>query len=205
MGLAATAALTLSIVAATRADADLRATGVHTTGTVLDVDPDSKSSPGGAEVSFEDESGAVQMTYVPLDAYADDFEAGQHVEVIYDPADWSHITLDDAPWTPPDADAAQGLLLFPAGLGLILGALLVWIRSRTRRLLAGRAWTPVRVTVQRSRGRHFSTEDDGYWESYVAGRWPGTAEEHDAWWVTDGRRAVFSPTHGGPLVLARRR
>ena len=204
VGLAATAALALSFAADLRADADLRATGVHADGTVLHVDPDSKGSPGGARVSWGG-SGADRTEYVVLGSDAGHYESGQQVEVIYDPHDLSRITLDDVPWTPPGADAAEGLLLLPAGLGLLIGSLLVWIRSRTRHLLAGRVWTPVRVEVVRTRGRLFLTGVDA-WQSDVVGRWPrpDDAGEQDAWWVSDGRRAVFSPDQGGPLVLAKR-
>jgi hypothetical protein len=212
LGVGGAVALIVTVVAAARADADLRATGVHTSGTVLHVDRDSRDSPGGAEIVFWD-GRADQMTYVYLDSYADDYTAGQHVQVVYDPADWDRITVDDVQWTPPSNDLAQGLLILPAGVGLLLGSMLLQVRSRTRRLLAGRVWTPVRVEVIRGRGRLFLTEDAGLWESYLAGPWPAADdtdrpdhEPHarDAWWVTDGRRAVFAPDQGGPLVLTHR-
>lgn len=206
VGLAGVAGIGAGLVAADRADADLRATGVTVSGTIVHVDADDKYSPGGAEVTYRDETGA-HTVYVRLDEYADEFTAGQDVEVVHDPADADRITIDHVPWTPRAADAVQGLSIVPAVVGVFGGPLLLQVRSRTRRLLVSRVWAPVRITVHRGRGRTFFTEDMTEWQSHLAGRWPRRPddaqrpEEHDAWWVTDGRRAVFSPGQAGPLVL----
>jgi len=208
VGLAGVAGIVAGLVAADRADTDLRATGVTVSGTIVHVDADDRYDPGGAEVVYRDATGG-HTAYVRLDDHADEFTAGQDVEVVYDPADADRITIDDVPWTPRAADAVQGLSIVPAVVGLLGGPLLLQVRSRTRRLVVSRVWTPVRIAVHRGRGRTFFTEDATAWQSYLAGRWPERPDgdqslgEHDAWWVTDGRRAVFSPNRGGPLVLTR--
>lgn len=206
LGVVASAALIVSLVAGARADADLRATGVHTSGTVLRVEPDRKEQPGGVDVLIHHRD-VDQTVHVRLGDAADAYVPGQTVDVVRDPVDLDHITLDDVPWTPPGLALTQGLLLVPVLLGLILGSLLLWVQTRTRRLLAGRVWTRVGVSLIRGQGRLFLVQDVGVWQSYVIGRWPrsASADEQMAWWVTDGRRAVFSPDQGGPLVLTRRR
>jgi hypothetical protein len=205
------------------ADENLRAVGVTTVGTVVQVDPDSWWSAGAASVSFTAHD-VTQARDVTLGDYADAYAEGDVVDVVYDPSDPDRFTIDDAlygfDWT--------GWVLAPSLLLALVapfGALRVMRARHMRRLLATRTWAPVRAEVIDSVYRwEFTTADGSVWRS---GRYLGwlpdwnphaTSDHHlpdagpleawidqPAWWVSDGTSAVFAPDPGGPLVLARRR
>ncbi|SDC46382.1 hypothetical protein SAMN05660690_1539 [Geodermatophilus telluris] len=211
----------------TRADGELRLAGARAEGTVVQVEPDSRSSHGGALVEF-DLAGEDVVRPVDLGAHADGYEAGDPVVVWYDPADPSRLTIDDVvyepPWTTwPAVVAVVGVLFAPA--------LAVWTLSgvwRADRLLSRGSWQPVRVHVTAGRGALlFRTPDGTVWRSTRGPWWPTPdtepgeppdpdpdlpdggpatlAGDQPVWWVTGGRAAVFSRDGGHPLVLARRR
>ena len=203
-----------------RADADLHARGVRTVGTVVEVQPDGRYSSGGAEVSFPS-AGGQSTRHVDLGGYADDYSAGDQVDVLYDPAQPDRLTIDDVPYEPPWTTWPMVVAVLGTLIGGPLASWLLATRRRTRRLLSAGAWAPVRILVwQRGERCRFATLDGSEWQASVDGGWPGSdlePDEHgsapteagpggrDAWWVRDGDRAVFSPDQGGPLVLARLR
>lgn len=206
------------------ADEELRAVGVTTVGTVIRIDPDALWSPGGASVRFSAD-GETRARYVTLGGYADDYVEGQVADVVYDPSDPDRFIIDDALYGPDWTYWPLGLSLLAA---LLAGPIGLWWTGRhaeTRRLLATRAWAPVRARVLWRGDRYeFTTADGTVWRSVRDGDWPepnpepfehsdweppdedpaDVAHVQDAWWVCDGNDAVFSPDRGGPLVLARR-
>jgi Protein of unknown function (DUF3592) len=92
-----------------RADDDLRAVGVTTVGTVLEVEPDTGRHPGSASVRFTAEE-VTRAREVTLGGYADDYVAGDEVDVVYDPAAPDRFIIDDAMYGP----AWTGWLLIPS-------------------------------------------------------------------------------------------
>jgi hypothetical protein len=91
------------------ADDDLRAVGVTTVGTVLEVEPDTWSDPGSASVRFTAD-GVTRARDVTLGGYADDYVEGDDVSVVYDPAEPDRFIVDDALYGPP----WTGWLLVPS-------------------------------------------------------------------------------------------
>jgi hypothetical protein len=198
------------------ADDDLRAVGVTTVGTVLDVEPDRWWDAGSASVRFTAD-GITRPRDVSLGGYADGYVEGDVVDVVYDPSDPDRFIIDDAlygfDWT--------GWVLAPSLILALIapfGVLRVMRAREMRRLLATRAWASVRAeAVDLGYRWEFRTADGAVWRSgrYLA--WlpdltPHESSGHDlpdgkgpAWWVSDGTRAVFAPDPGGRLVLARRR
>jgi hypothetical protein len=202
-----------------RADRELQEGGVTTVGTVVAVHPDRKFQTGGADVSFS--AGRSPGTrYVSLGTYADDYDEGQRVDVLYDPAAPERFTIDDVSYEPPWTTWPMVVSIVGA---LIVGPVGVWmVRTgrAARRLLNGGPWTRVRVRVLlEEKTCTFTTLDGTHWLSSFGAHWPtpeGADPERaevgptdpdpaDAWWVRDGEQAVFSPDQGAPLVLARMR
>jgi len=208
-----------------RADSALRAEGGRSGGTVLDVTPDSKYSSGSARVEFA-VAGQPRVEDVDLGGYADDYASGDTVEVFYAPSDTRRLTIDDVPYEPPWTTwpAIAAFVGAPAAGGG--GAWMLWQTRRCRRLLGAGPWQAVHVRVLSDDGSRlrFVVGSHEVWRARSAARWPtlnrrprtlagwGLPDEDPAegpwgqlaWWVTDGRTAVFSPDQGAPLVLARR-
>jgi hypothetical protein len=194
-------------------------------GTVAELHPDSKYTPGRAVVRYTTD-GDEWLEPVDLGANADNYTEGQKVTVFYDPTDPARMTIDDednqASWT-----VLPMILAMLAGLGMIGLAIVRTIRrARVTQLLWSGPWEQVRVDVQPAGERiafHFA--DGSSWRSAAGQRWPSWKPHHSdrtgssptdlepddvptdelVWWVADGTRAVFSPTMGTPLVLVRRR
>ncbi|MGY1802699.1 DUF3592 domain-containing protein [Blastococcus sp. SYSU D00922] len=198
------------------ADEDLRAVGVTTVGTVVQVEPDSTWSTGAASIRFS-AAGDTRSRQVTLGGYADDYVAGDVVDVVYDPADPERFVIDDALYGPGWTD---WVLLPSLVLAVIapLGVLRLARYRDMRKLLVGRSWARVQAQVGDLVYRwEFTTADGSVWRSgrYLA--WlPDWAPEEplalqvprradSVWWVSDGRVAVFAPDPSGTLVLARRR
>lgn len=207
-----------------RADTELRDTGVTTVGTVQRVDADEKYDSGGAAVRFTAD-GDTDDRYVSLGGYADDYVEGQVVDVVYDLADPARFTVDDVPFAPRWTEWPLVLAVVTVLLTVPFGIVRLSGDRRMHHLLRERVWTPVRVRVLPGEHRHeFTTADGLVWRSVRDDDWPepnreplersgwGLPDEdpadvpydQEAWWVSDGERAVFSPDQGPPLVLARR-
>ena len=204
-------------------DTDLRNTGVTTVGTIVHVDPGGKWDPGGAAVRFT-AGGETAARYVSLGSYADEYEEGQTVDVVYDLSDPERFSIDDVGYEPRWMTWATGGALTVTAAAGIIGLRWVSAHRRARRLLRTHPWTPVRVQVRPDdSGLCFTTADGVNWTSSRNSEWPqlnrqprqlsgwGLPDEDPAdvpvdqaaWWVCDGTTAVFSPDQGGPLVLAR--
>jgi hypothetical protein len=202
------------------ADRDLRSRGVTTSGEVVEVHHDHRFAVGSADVRYQ-VSGRSLTSSVTLGGSADDYEAGDAVQVLYDRDDPQRSTIDGLPYEPMWTAFLQRAALGVVLAGFPLGLWMLWISRRTAQLLSGHVWTPVRVRAWRSDKRcWFATPDGSVWRSSSDGDWPhagpapgGPGEAaldseqlaHDAWWVRDGDVAVFSPDRGGPLVMARLR
>ena len=219
IGVVGTCAVIAVFFIETEADATLRENGVTTVGTVQHVDPDGAWSPGGALVRFTAD-GESRTSYVGLGGYADDYAGGETVTVVYDPGAPDRFIIDDALYAPGWTEWPLRVALVAALVGGLPGILLTRARGRARRLLATRAWRPVRVRIVQDDGcLVFTTEDAAIWRSVVKGRWPAADHDardtsdrmwtgdaaHEVWWVSDGRFAVFSPDQGSPLILVRLR
>ncbi len=97
------------------ADDDLRAVGITTVGTILDVEPDESWSAGSASVRFT-AGGVTEARDVTLGGYADDYVEGDVVDVVYDPAAPDRFIIDDALYGP----GWTGWALFPSLLLALL-------------------------------------------------------------------------------------
>jgi hypothetical protein len=225
VGIAGVGALAWLITVSAADDADLREKGITTLGTVMDVYPDERFSPGGAAVRFTG-GGDDEVRYVYLGSDSYDYVEGQEVTVLYDRFDPALFTIDDVSYEPTwTAWPLRAAILFSV-LGGLLGVAEVRRCSRMRRLLRTRVWTPVRVSVlPDNHGLAFTTADGATWRQASGIRWPtlnrkrrafsgwGPTDEDSAanpgdqpaWWVSDGTSAVLSPDLGPPLVLARLR
>lgn len=205
-------------------DTDLRNTGVTTVGTIVRVDPAVKWAPGGAVVRFT-AGGDTSARYVSLGWYADEYEEGQTVDVVYDLSDPERFSIDDVGYEPRWMTWAIGGAITVTAAAGITGLRWASAHRRARRLLRTHLWTPVRVQVHpQDRSLRFTTADGACWSSLGDSDWPqlnreprqlsgwGLPDEDPAdvpvdqaaWWVCDGLCAVFSPDRGAPLVLARR-
>ena len=205
-------------------DTDLRNTGVTTVGTIVRVDPGGKWDPGGAAVRFT-AGGDTSARYVSLGSYADEYEEGQTVDVVYDLSDPERFSIDEVGYEPRWMSWAIGAALTVTAAAGITGLQWASAHRRARRLLRTHTWTPVRVQVHPDdRSLRFTTADGASWTSLGDSDWPqlnrqprqlsgwGLPDEdpadvpvdQSAWWVCNGSRAVFSPDGGAPLVLTRR-
>ncbi|MGY1751897.1 DUF3592 domain-containing protein [Blastococcus sp. SYSU D01042] len=81
------------------ADEELRAVGITTVGTVMAVKPDEWWDAGAASVRFSAD-GVTRAREVILGGYADDYAAGDVVDVVYDPAAPERFIIDDALYGP---------------------------------------------------------------------------------------------------------
>jgi hypothetical protein len=224
LGIVAGCALIGLIWASTEGDTDLRDNGVTTVGTIVEVDPDGRWDPGGASVRFT-AGGDTAARYVSLGSYADEYEEGQTVDVVYDRSDPRRFTIDDALYEPAWMTWLTGIVCAVAAPAGFVGWRWVSAHRRRRRLLRTRAWTAVRVQVLPDDDLlQFTTADGVSWRSLSNSDWPepnreprqlsgwGLPDEDPAdvpvdqaaWWVCDGTTAVFSPDQGAPLVVARR-
>ncbi len=201
-----------------RMDAEFMAAGVRTTGTVVQVDENFRGNSGSASVRFTVD-GASRTHDVDLRGSVHDYSEGQDVVVIHDPVTPSRFTIDDLGYEP----AWGSLILFPLLAGTLLaipiGGWLVVANRRARRMLRDRPWSRVGVRAFRGERRCWfvtsdgsiwrsQADDDGTWVSAGGAYWydwrPPDSDE-SAWWVTEGRNAVFSPDEGATLVRAHRR
>lgn len=182
------------------ADRDLRARGVTTVGTVVTVHPDRKWSPGGADVRFQG-SGDVATRYVRLGSDADGYDAGQRVDVLYDPAAPDRFTIDDISYEPPWTTWPSLISLGVAMFGMPTGIWMVRVRRTTARVLATGPWAPVHVRVRVDDKRLFLTTEDGAtWRSTTLDREWSQARRSDwrARWLSrpalpDDQRAPAGP------------
>ncbi|WP_164704336.1 DUF3592 domain-containing protein [Blastococcus litoris] len=195
------------------ADEALRAVGVTTVGTVVQVEPDSTWSTGAASVRFT-ANGTTQSRDVLLGGYADDYVSGDAVDVVYDPADPDRFIIDDALY----GFAWTGWVLAPAIVLALVApfgiARAVRVREM-RRLLAHRSWARVQArALNLENCWEVVTVDGAVWRSGRYLLWvPDWASPEDtwqgengpAWWVSDGATALFAAHPGGRLVLTRRR
>ena len=201
------------------ADRDLRATGTTVPGAVVEVHRDSRYSYGAADVRFR-ASGGARVERVALGAEADGYEPDDRVEVVYDPADPTRLTIDDVGYAPPWTHWPAVAAFVGGFVAFLVGPWWWLVQRRTRRVLAEGEWKPVRVRVWSADKRTwFRTPDGSTWKAPVGG-WrrfdprpggPGDGlrgpdgDGQDAWWVRSGDVAVFSADQGHPLVLARLR
>jgi hypothetical protein len=202
----------------------LRQSGGQAVGTVAELYADAVSTPGRAVVRYT-ASGGEWYQPVHLGANADNYTEGQKVTVFYDRNDPGRMTIDDevnqASWT-----VLPMILALLGGLALTGLAAFRTIRgARIAGVLWSGAWVQVRLTVQPVGERiTFAFADGSTWRSGRGRSWPGwdadpadptdgTATDPEpvdaptdelVWWVSTGARAVFSPSRGAPLVLARR-
>ncbi|MDT0275807.1 DUF3592 domain-containing protein [Blastococcus goldschmidtiae] len=124
------------------ADADLRAVGVTTVGTVVEVEPDTGIDAGSASVRFTVD-GVTRARDVTLGGYADDYVAGDVVDVVYDPVAPDRFIIDDALYGP----TWTGWLLIPSLLLAVaapFGVARVLRVGRARRHLACTGKVPPR-------------------------------------------------------------
>ena len=124
------------------ADDELRAVGVTTVGTVLEVDPDTGMNAGSASVRFTVD-GVTRAREATLGGYADDYRAGDVVDVVYDPAAPDRFIIDDALYAP----VWTGWLLIPAlvlAVAAPFGVARVLRVGRARRHLARTGQVPAR-------------------------------------------------------------
>ena len=225
LGIVGVCALAWLITVSAVADADLRENGITTVGTVIQVDPDQRLSPGGAAVQFTG-GGDDEVRYVLLGSDAYDYVEDQRVTVLYDRLDPARFTIDDVPYEPTwTAWPLRAAILVSVVAG-VLGIVEVRRCRRMRRLLRTHVWTPTRIQVWPGDRRLTFTMADGVtWRQASGVRWPTISREprklsgwglpdedpadvpgdQPAWWVCDGTTAVFSPDQGAPLVLARLR
>jgi hypothetical protein len=153
------------------ADRELRAAGITTVGTVVEVHPDRKWSTGAADVTFT-AAGHSATRYVVLGVSADDYVEGQQVDVLYDPDSPDTFTINDESYEPPWVTWPTMLAVVTALLAVPAGAWMIRIRRTTSRILAHDSWEPVRVRVRVEDKRCWFTTDDGtVWRGSVDGRW----------------------------------
>lgn len=204
---------------------DLRESGVRTTGTVAELSEDTGHSSGSAVVEYR-VGGADRSASVDLGALADDYTVGQSVTVFYDRSDPGRMTIDDV-------DNEPWWLVWPlifitvGGLAALVGSVVGAVRRRSvHRVLRSGPWRPVRLPVEEAGNRSVFRGPDGRtWRTLIGSPWPtpnrqprklsgwGLPDEDPAavpvdqplWYVEYGSRAVFSPSRGEPLVLARRK
>lgn len=217
-GAVAAGGLLLVVLLAPDPDADLREVAVTTVGTVVGVERNHLSVRFTAGGSTADRRASVG-------GYAEEYDEGRAVDVLYDPADPARFTVDDVPYGSDGLATAAGFALGAVVLAAISATANGRANRRARRLLRARAWAPVRVRVlPADQGSTFTTPDGAVWRSRWES-WPtpnreprtlsgwGLPDEDPAdvpydqaaWWVSDGFTAVFSPDQDAPLVLARRR
>jgi hypothetical protein len=169
------------------ADAELRATGITTVGTVVEVHPDSKYSTGGLDVRFP-AGGDLATRYVSVGSDADYYVEGQQVDVLYDRAAPDRFTVDDLAYEPPGTGWALAVAIVVAILAGPIGVRLLWVRRTTARLLSAGAWTPVRVRVLvDDRTTCFTTDRGTVWGSSTDGRWRssgGQLRRLRDWWLS---------------------
>jgi hypothetical protein len=222
IGLACLAGFLVALGFVTAANDQLRQHGARTTGTVYTLYPDTGHSSGHADVRFT-VRGHQRFGSVDLGSDADSYAEGQQVTVFYDSADPSRMTIDDEDNQPGWTVLPMVLLLVGGVAAPLVAAVRVVRRRRAQQLLRSASWQPVRVRVlQERQGAQFTVPGSGAWRSRGA-VWPtpnreprklsgwGLPDEdprsvpadQPAWWVSDGRRAVFSPDRGYPLVMAR--
>ena len=135
------------------ANDDLRAHGVRVTGTVERVETGVRGSSDSVVVRFRD-GGAARSATVSVGITGPDHEPGDRVTVFYDPQDPARVTIDDV-------DSSAGVhggwpyiteLLRWLGIGVVLTAVLGWVRdrrsrARLRAALASGPWAPGPVRV----------------------------------------------------------
>ena len=209
LGVACAVVFLVLLGVVTRTDGELRTTGVRAGGTVLRVEPDTKTSRGAASVRFS-VAGDEQVRSVDLGAYADDYAAGDRVTVVLDAADPSRLTIDDIPWEPSWTEWPMAVAFVGALFGPLAAAWVSVDPWRTGRVLRRSPWRQVRVRVTvDGRHLHLTTADGATWRSTRVVPWPGAPDDGRshrlAWCAVDGDRAVFSPDQDSPLVPARRR
>lgn len=183
------------------ADAELRATGITTVGTVVDVYPDSRYSTGGLDVRFA-VRGESATRYLSVGSYASDYVNGQQVVVLYDRLAPNRFTVDDVsyepPWTfwPIMAAIFGVLLAAPTSIWMLLRS------RRTRRVLEEGSWEPVRVRVWvDDRSSAFITDGGQSWHSWSDARWGGPRIDLRRlrdWWLSrpEAAASVATPDLG---------
>jgi Protein of unknown function (DUF3592) len=123
----------------------LRDSGVHTTGTVTRLGPDTGRSSGYAMVSYE---------HVDLGADVHGYHLGQHVAVYYDPSRPTRMTIDSEDNQPGWTVLPMIVMLVVGVLAVGVGAFTLFMRVRIARLVRGAQWSPTTGTMwQPSRGR----------------------------------------------------
>ena len=201
IGLAASVALGWVMA---EADAELRATGITTVGTVIQVHPDRKYSDGGLEVRFP-AVGDLATRYVSVGIDADYYVEGQQVDVLYDRAAPDRFTVDDLAYEPPGTGWPFAMSIVVALLAGPFGIHLLWVRRTTARMLAEGAWTPVRVRVLvEDRTTCFTTDGGTVWRSWTDGRWGSSGDQLRRlrdWWLSRPDPAGGVPGQdGGPAA-----
>ena len=184
----------------------LREEGTRTTGTVERTTPDTGHGSGSAEVTFRAGARTVAAV-VHLGADVDGYAVGQRVTVYYDVADPHRMTVDDEDnqpaWTVPPM-----VVSLVAGVGCLVAAVVLAVRRRrTLGILRLGPWQAARAAVRTGKNEAvFVLPGGDAWRYTGPTAWPGGDPlDQELWWVDDGRRAVFSPDRGRPLLLARRR
>jgi hypothetical protein len=189
-GVVATVALGMVMA---EADRELRATGITTVGTVVQVHPESRYSIGGVDVRFA--VGGDSATRYYDGVYYGDYVAGQQVQVLYDRSAPDRFTIDDGAYEPPWTSWPLIVAITAALIVAPVGIWMVRVRRTTARVLAAGSWTPVRVRIRVEDGISWFTTDGGtVWRSSTGDHWgmsgSGLRRLRD-WW-----RSQPDPTDG---------
>jgi hypothetical protein len=96
------------------------------------VTPDSRDSSGSARVEFP-VAGRLRVERVDLGGYADDYAAGDRVEVVYDLSRRDRLTIDDVPYEPPGTTWPAVIAFVGAPAAGASGAWMLWQAGRCRR------------------------------------------------------------------------
>jgi Protein of unknown function (DUF3592) len=131
----------------------LRSSGIHTTGTVTRLGPDTGRTSGYAMVSYRAGS-ATLIEHVDLGSDVDGYHVGQQVAVYYDPSRATRMTIDSED-NQPGWTVMPMILMLVFGVGAAgVGGYTLFVRGRVTHLARKARWTPVSGTLwQPARGR----------------------------------------------------